>query len=104
MPTQSDVSVVIVSFNAKDRLESCLFHLFRSETTYNFDVWVVDNASADGAPQMVSQKFPTIHLIANIENVGYSKANNQAIRQCRGRYVLLLNPDVEVQQDTLQKT
>jgi GT2 family glycosyltransferase len=52
---------------------------------------------------MVSEKFPAVHLIANTENIGYSKANNQAIRQSHSRYVLLLNPDVEVQPDTLQK-
>src|SRR5262249_27649891 len=98
-----DLSVVIVNFNARERIENCLNSLLRSETTYSLEVWVVDNASADDSVQMIRKTFPQVRLIDNAKNVGYSKANNQAIRQTNSRYVLLLNPDVEVQKDTVHR-
>ncbi len=64
------------------------------------DIWVVDNDSVDGSVEMVREKFPDVHLIANKENTGFSVANNQAIIQSKGEYVLLLNPDTVVQEDT----
>jgi GT2 family glycosyltransferase len=64
---------------------------------------VVDNNSVDGSVELIREKFPQVHLIANKQNVGFSKANNQAIRESKGRYVLLLNPDTVVQEDTFQK-
>lgn len=67
------------------------------------DVWVVDNHSADGSVKMLEEKFPWVHTVANEENVGFSRANNQAIRQSKGEYVLLLNPDTVVQEDTFRK-
>jgi GT2 family glycosyltransferase len=67
------------------------------------EVWVVDNNSVDGSVEMVAEKFPTVKLIANKENAGFSRANNQAIRQSNAEYVLLLNPDTVLQDDTLKK-
>lgn len=67
------------------------------------EVFVVDNASSDDSCSMVKQKFPTVKLIENYQNVGFSKANNQAIDQSQGKYVLLLNPDTVVQEDTFSK-
>ncbi len=67
------------------------------------EVFVVDNASSDDSCSMVKQKFPTVKLIENYQNVGFSKANNQAISQSQGKYVLLLNPDTVVQEDTFTK-
>ncbi len=65
---------------------------------------MVDNISIDGSVAMVRKKFPEVHLIANKENVGFSKANNQAMRISKGRYILLLNPDTVVEEDTFKKT
>jgi GT2 family glycosyltransferase len=67
------------------------------------DIWVVDNHSVDGSVQMVREKFPDVHCIANEENVGFSAANNQAMRESSAEYVLLLNPDTVIQEDTLEK-
>ncbi len=67
------------------------------------EVIVVDNHSADGSAELVAKKFPQFRLIANKENVGYSKANNQAIKEAKGNYYLLLNPDTVVEKDCFQK-
>ena len=68
------------------------------------EIFVVDNNSIDGSVEMVQQKFPNVHLIANKQNVGFSTANNQAIKQAKGKYILLLNPDTVVSEDTFFKT
>ena len=68
-----------------------------------YDIYVVDNASIDGSNEMIRSNFKEVKLIANTENVGFSVANNQAIRQAQSKYVLILNPDTVVQEDTLQK-
>jgi len=67
------------------------------------EVYVVDNRSVDGSIEMVESRFPWVKLIKNTENVGFSKANNQAIRMASGEYVLLLNPDTVIEEDTLRK-
>lgn len=67
------------------------------------EVFVVDNSSVDGSVQMVRDKFPWVQVIANAENVGFSRANNQAMRIAQGEYVLLLNPDTVIEEDTLRK-
>jgi GT2 family glycosyltransferase len=71
---------------------------------FDAEVFVVDNNSVDGSADMVSQKFPQVKLIVNRENVGFSRANNQAIREAQGDYVLLLNPDTIVEEDTFEKS
>jgi N-acetylglucosaminyl-diphospho-decaprenol L-rhamnosyltransferase len=83
------ISVVVVSYNARDLLEECLVNVVRSAD----DVIVVDNASADGSPGMVRDRFPTVRLIELHENRGFGTAANEGIRSASGRYVLLLNPD-----------
>jgi GT2 family glycosyltransferase len=75
----------------------------RAAEAISCEVFVVDNNSVDGSLAMVAQKFPTVKLIANKQNVGFSRANNQAIRMATGRYVLLLNPDTLVEEDTFAK-
>jgi GT2 family glycosyltransferase len=67
------------------------------------DFFVVDNASSDGSAEMVAQDFPTVKLIANESNLGYGKANNQALEQCRGKYVLIINPDTLVPEDAVHR-
>lgn len=105
------LSVVIVSYNVKYFLDQCLESVYNSNLALagdchedcdrlELEVFVVDNASVDGSVEMVREKFGQVHLIANRENVGFAAANNQAIRQCTGDYVLLLNPDTIVERDT----
>jgi len=96
-----DVSVVIVNYNVKALLEQVLRSLERAEADLNVEVFVVDNDSVDGSVEMVQAQFPEVQVIANRANVGFGKANNQAIDQARGRYLFVLNPDTIVQEDTL---
>ncbi len=99
-----DLSVVIVNYNVKYFLEQCLHSVYKAMEGLNVEVWVVDNNSVDGSCSHIRQKFPWVKLIENRENVGFSKANNQAIRESKGKYVLLLNPDTVVEEDTFRKS
>ena len=98
-----DLSVVIVNYNVEYFLEQCLSSVEKAIEGIEAEVFVVDNNSVDDSLTMVSQRFPFVKVIANSENVGFSKANNQAIRLSKGRYVLLLNPDTIVENDTFTK-
>ena len=98
----SDVSVVLVCWNNKDYLEPCLISLYENELSFSFDVVVVDNGSTDGSQEMLSEKFPQALLIQNDRNVGLSTASNQGIEATTGRYILLLNNDTLVNQDSLE--
>lgn len=97
------LSVIIVNYNVKYFLEQALLAAQKACERLEADIWVVDNASTDGSVEMMQSQFPTVRLIANPENVGFSKANNQAIRASSGAYVLLLNPDTVVAEDTFEK-
>ena len=99
-----DLSVVIVSYNVKHYLEQCLRSVFRSQGKWEMEVFVVDNNSSDGSVEYLSARFPQVHLIANEDNLGFSRANNQALRQAKGRYMLLLNPDTILTEETLTDT
>jgi GT2 family glycosyltransferase len=95
-PTAADVSVVVVNWNTRDELRRCLASVFGETKDVSFEVFVVDNASADGSAEMVRREFPQVELIANADNRGFAAANNQALLRARGRYCLLLNPDTRV--------
>ncbi len=97
------LSVIIVNYNVKHFLEQCLYSVRKAATTLDCEVFVVDNNSVDGSVNMLAEKFPEVKVIANHENTGFSKANNQAIAQATGEYILLLNPDTLVEDDTFQK-
>ncbi len=97
------LSVIIVNYNVKYFLEQCLHSVQKAFGKLEGEVWVVDNNSVDGSVEMVQQKFSTVKIIANTDNKGFSKANNQAIRQANGEYILLLNPDTVVEEDTFSK-
>lgn len=97
------LSIIIVNYNVKHFLDQCLTSVRRAVAGIEAETWVVDNNSVDGSVQMLREKFPEVRLIANRENVGFSRANNQAIRQSAGEYVLLLNPDTVVEDDTFSK-
>jgi GT2 family glycosyltransferase len=94
--TLVDISVVIVAWKAKHYLELCLESLAEAPPRRSLEVLVVDNASADGTAEMVEARFPQVKLIRSSENLGFAKGNNVAIRQCQGRYIALVNPDVIV--------
>ena len=111
------LSIVIVNYNVKYFLEQCLESVFGSSLAFEeghvdaanasnhieLEVFVVDNASVDGSVEMVRDRYPQVQLIANNDNVGFAKANNQALRRCTGDLILLLNPDTVVEHDTLSK-
>lgn len=97
------LSVIIVNYNVKHFLEQCLHAALKACEKLDTEVFVVDNNSVDGSCQMVREKFPQVTLVENKENVGFSKANNQAIRLAKGEYVLLLNPDTVVEEDSFTK-
>jgi len=96
------LSVIIVSYNVKYHLEQCIRSVKNASEGLETDIWVVDNASSDDSVEYLQTRFPEIHIISNTENVGFSRANNQAIRQSQGEYVLMLNPDTIVAEDTLR--
>ena len=98
------LSIIIVNWNTRDLLAACLESVHQDVETlagWSVETFVVDNASSDGSPQMVRERFPWVRLIENEENLGFAAANNQALRQARGRYALLLNSDTEVQPGAL---
>ncbi len=99
-----DVSIIIVNYNVKYFLEQCLYSVYNAKGTLKIEVIVVDNNSLDGSEQMMKDKFPNTFYLRNNKNLGFSKANNRAIEKAQGKYVLLLNPDTVIQEDTLQKS
>ena len=105
------LSVIIVNYNVIYFLDQCLRsaiqsveHAQRMNPDYTVEIFVVDNNSVDGSVEMVQEKYPHVKLIANRDNIGFSKANNQAMRQSDAEYVLLLNPDTLVEEDTFYKS
>lgn len=97
------LSVVIVNYNVLHFLRQCLRSVENASRKIQVEVFVVDNNSVDGSVAMVKSEFPWVTLIENRKNVGFSKANNQAVRISRGEYILLLNPDTVVEEDTFTK-
>ncbi len=91
-----EFSVVIVSYNVRDCLATCLESVRAALSGIAHEVFVVDNASGDGSPQMVRERFPSVRLVESQVNLGFARACNAAIQQSRGRIVLLLNPDTEI--------
>ena len=98
-----DLSVVIVNYNVVFFLEQCLNSVFAASKNLNVQVFVVDNNSVDGSINMLKENFSSVELIENKENVGFSKANNQAIKRANSPYILLLNPDTVIEEDTFDK-
>jgi GT2 family glycosyltransferase len=96
------LSIIIVSWNTARLLEDCLASIFANPPTSPFEIWVVDNASTDESPRMVRERFPQVRLVENRGNVGFARANNQAMQICTGKHTLLLNPDTLVSPGALQ--
>jgi GT2 family glycosyltransferase len=97
-----DLSVVIVSYNVSSFLDQTLATLDDSAREFEYEVFVVDNASPDDSVDMVRRKHPRVKLIANSDNRGFAAANNQALRLASGKYILLLNPDTVLRRDTIR--
>lgn len=97
------LSVIIVNYNVAFFLEQCLISVQASCGHINAEIIVVDNNSNDESCSMIHQKFPSVKVIENKENVGFSKANNQGVAVAEGKYVLILNPDTVLAEDTLEK-
>ncbi len=91
-----DVSVIVVSYNTRELLKECLLSIYRETKDVEFEVYVVDNCSADGSADAVEREFPDVKLIRNDQNVGFAAANNVVLRRGKGRYFLLLNPDTQL--------
>lgn len=101
-PQAYDASIVIVNYNTRELLAACLESLFAVITGISFDVWVVDNDSNDGSVEMVENHFPQVHCIRNSANLGFARANNLAMYQVTGRYVVLLNSDTIMMPGSLE--
>ena len=99
-----DVSIVIVAWNVRQLLYDCLKSVFDETKGIRFEVIYVDNASEDGSVEMVRKEFPEVRIIENEENEGFIRANNQAIKISRAKYVLLLNSDTIVLDNAIGKT
>ena len=97
-----DLSIIIVSWNVREKLKENLAALFSGRGDFSFEVFVVDNNSHDASAEMVKKDFSRVKLIANKDNLGFAKANNQAIRQAAGDFILLLNPDARVKANTIK--
>lgn len=95
------LSVIIVSYKVRFYIEQCLHSLFRAVDGIDTEVYIVDNHSDDGSVEYLTQKFPNVNIISSNRNLGFSRANNVAIKQCTGEYVLLLNPDTIVGEHTI---
>lgn len=103
MSENVEISVIIVNYNVEHFLEQCLNSVFNAFKNCSGEVFVVDNNSFDGSVEMVKTKFSDTIVIDNKVNLGFSKANNQAMRLAKGKYVLLLNPDTVVEENTFRQ-
>jgi GT2 family glycosyltransferase len=98
-----DLSVVIVNLNTKDILCQCLDSLNQVAKKFEMEIFVVDNGSMDGSGEIVRKRFPGVKLVENQMNLGFAKANNQALRLAKGKYVLLLNPDTQIKGGAIEE-
>lgn len=104
-----DLSIVIVNWNVRDLLAACLQTITTSldtpspEPSLKVEILVVDSGSTDGSPEMLRDKFPQVRLLAQTENIGFTRGNNLALAQAQGRHLMLLNPDTEIMGDALKR-
>lgn len=97
------LSIIIVNYNVQYFLEQCILSVKAAAHDMNIEIIVVDNNSIDDSCEMVQMKFPEIQLIANLKNVGFSMANNQGVERATGEYILILNPDTVIPEDTFER-
>ena len=98
-----DLSIIIVNYNVKEFIQNLIHSIHKAAGKLEYEIIIVDNASSDGSVDFISQKFPEIMLISNTTNLGFGKANNQALKIAKGKYILLINPDSIVSEDTFSK-
>ncbi|MHB1355717.1 MAG: glycosyltransferase family 2 protein [Anaerolineae bacterium] len=99
-----DLRIIIVSWNVSTLLEACLRSIYTMDSgLYSYEVVVVDNASSDNSVAMIQTQYPQVLLISSIVNLGFTRANNLALADCKARYALLLNPDTEVTEGAIQR-
>jgi len=98
-----DISIIIVNYNVKEFLQNLLHSLEKASSNISTEIIIVDNASDDGSVEFIREKFPEVKIIANKINLGFGKANNQALKQASGKYILLINPDSVVSEDTFER-
>ena len=96
------ISIVIVNYKVKEYIANLLNSIKKAQHAYELEVFVVDNDSGDDSIPYLKERYPTVNYIANKENVGFGKANNQAIKQAKGEFTLIINPDTLVSEDTLE--
>lgn len=99
-----DLSIIIVNYNTKELTLKCLRSVFASQTNFEYEVFVVDNASKDDDAEVLKKGFPQATVISAKKNFGFAGGNNIALRQAQGKYILLLNSDTEVQPNTLDNS
>jgi GT2 family glycosyltransferase len=98
-----DVSIIIVNWNTKKLLHDCLASIYKFTRDIDFEVIVVDNGSSDKSSDMVKKDFPQVKLVINKDNLGFTKANNKGIKIAKGKYILLLNSDTYLVENSLKK-
>ncbi|MEK7748968.1 MAG: glycosyltransferase family 2 protein, partial [Bacteroidota bacterium] len=101
-PRSLQLSIIIVNYNVRDFLHHALISLRKATKGIRSEIVVVDNASDDGSTEMLRRRFPNVTLIASKQNLGFARANNLALKRARGAFLLLINPDTVVQEDTLR--
>ena len=98
-----DLSITIVNYNTKDLLKQCIKSIYEQTKNISFEIIVVDNASSDGSVEMLKQEFPEVKVIANKENLFFTRAHNQALRISKGRYLMILNSDTIILDSAFDK-
>ena len=98
-----DLSIIIVNYNVKEFLQNLLHSAEKASSRISKEIIVIDNASDDGSVEIIKQKFPTVKLIINKNNIGFGSANNQGLKIAQGKYILFINPDCIVSENTFDK-
>lgn len=101
--SQLDLSIIIVNYNVKEFLQNLLHSIEKASSNISKEIIVIDNASDDGSVEVIKEKFPTVNLIENKKNVGFGSANNQGLAVAKGDFILFINPDCIVSEDTIDK-
>ena len=98
-----DLTIIIVSYNVKHFLAQCLDSVLRATKSISAEIIVIDNHSSDGTAELIQSQYPSVQFISNPMNVGFGKANNQALKKAKGNFTLFLNPDTIVAEDCFEK-